>query len=289
MRALATILALTWFVAACNDDEKVFKGGGSNENKPATTLLNGTEGLDGLGATQNAPTESAHVTYELTVTSNSKAQLCTGDVKLVIMSDFTMKFPDSKAQCVSLTVDLSKALGGAGGGVGSQDKNNASSDGKVLSFKSIAGAEFDPPRPFLLGPVIQDESIYKDFKRTVETTVKSVNAAGSPATASGKFNITVDSVHSNYKDPKYKMDFEDVLQWRMEAEGFDGVQASSGLLFKKMEWVWNVKPIMIPHVTIVGNLADLIKSSDPGGSADIVGEITIDLRVKEFDFTGGGG
>ncbi len=281
MKHYIAILALSLLAAGCEDDEKVFKGSGSNENKPTASLLPEGAGIQGLGATGEAPTEAAHVTFDLSVFGHSGARLCEGEVKLVIMSDFTMQFPDSKAQCVSMTVDLSKALGGQE--TAKQEAGNVTSEDGILNFKKIAGGEFNPPRPFLLGPVIQNSAKYKDFKHHSEHDVTSANGSGH-----GTFDIEVLDVDTTYNNKYLKKPFEKVLHWKMKAAGFEGAKKSEGLIFNEMEWVWNTNPIMIPKLTIRGELADLIQTQG-GGADDLVGEIKIDLTVKEYDFDGEGG
>jgi hypothetical protein len=279
MKSILSIALLAVLVVGCQDDEKVFKGSGSNETKPATTLLQGGEGA--IDSSSKAATPSAHVTFDLAVYGNSGAKLCDGEVKIVIMSDFTMDFPNSKAQCVSMTVDLSKAMGG-GAAQGKKDGNIAFEDGMLL-FKEIAGGTFDPPRPFLLGPIVQDSSQYKNFKKTTTHTV----TTASGTSGSGSFEIEVLDVDTTYKNKYLDKPFNKILHWKIRSSGFEGVKKSEGLLFKEMEWAWNTNPIMIPKVTIRGELADLIESD--GSGADLVGEIKIDLSVREYDFTGGGG
>lgn len=279
MKNSIAMIALCLLAVGCEDgDEKVFKGSGSNESKPGATLLPEGAGITGLGATSAAPTEAARVTFDLAVYGNSGAKLCDGEVKIQIMSDFTMKFPDSTAQCVSMKVDLSKALGGAETQGGKQESNITSTDG-ILNFKSIAGGTFDPPRPFLLGPVVQNSEKYKGFTHHSEHQVTSASGSGS-----GAFDIEVLDVDTTYKNKYLEKPFDKILHWKIKASGFDGVKKSEGLLFKEMEWVWNTNPIMIPKLTIRGELGDLIEAE--GGGSDLVGEIKIDLSVKEYDFDG---
>jgi hypothetical protein len=63
MKVILLLLPLL-LASGCNlDDEKVFKGTGNSEKKPVQTLLNGTEGLKGLGATQDVKTAATGEGY----------------------------------------------------------------------------------------------------------------------------------------------------------------------------------------------------------------------------------
>lgn len=285
MKSLNYILPLLLISAGCNpDDEKVFKGG-SSESKPVTTLLNGTEGVTGFDATAEVKT-AATVTYIMKVTSESGAALCEGEATIKIMSNFSMSFPKAEIDCVSLKVNLAKALeagGGIGGGDPKEAQENIVHDGKVLSLKKLANANFDPPRPMLLGPIIQDVSKYKNFKQTTKHSLTGTDPeSGVPVSGTGSFNIEVLDYKTTYKNKYLDEEFENVIHWQMTTSGFKDVPAKIGLIFERWEWLWNVRPIMIPKLSFTGRLSDFI-SGDAGANADaLVGILKIDLTVKEY-------
>jgi hypothetical protein len=258
-RAPLLAITLAWLAAGCEDnDDKVFKNGGNAETKPAATLANV---LAAASNTTDPVTVAASVDYEIRVTSNSGASLCQGDVQLQIQSDFSLKFPAASIQCVSLTIDLATALGGAGGlKQAGQSDPGVTSDGMVLSIGSIAGATFNPPRPFLLGPIVQDTSKYRGFTRAVNTHVTGQDGKS----GDGTLTVNVLDVDTTYTNKYLGQTFDKVLHWTMSSSGFDGVPATDGLLFKKWEWYYNTRPIMIPKIEIVGSLGDLIKDVDQG-------------------------
>jgi hypothetical protein len=292
LAACAAVLVTTLGTVACNpDDEGVFKGGGTGEFKPKRTLLSGGEGLDGLGATSEVPTVAAAVTYKITVTSESEAELCTGSANVEIMSDFAIKLPSAKLQCASLTIDLGGMLGGGGigaSGVGPDGKKDPklSHDGMVLSAGEIGGATFTPPRPFLLGPVIQDVTKYEGFTRTTDHTVAGTTAAGQGFSGQGRFTINVLKTKTDFSNAETGLKFDNVMLWEMRADGFDGVPGSGGLVFSRMLWAWNVRPIMIPALVIEGYLKDFVETK-PGGpdTSALTGVLKIQLAATQF--TGG--
>lgn len=285
-KATVTLLGLMSLVvgAGCNPgDEKVFKGAGNSESKPAASAI---ENIIGSDLVKKEAKEAASVTYGMRIISNSGAELCNGETTLVIMTDFSLKVPNGKIQCVSLSVDLAGMLGSgvglaADGGDGPND--NLSHDGKVLSLRQIAGATFDPPRPFLLGPIVQDVGKYKNFTRSTDHKLTGTDpATGTAISGTGSFKIKVLDNKTTYKNDHIDETFEDILHWQMTTTGFDDIAAKNGLVFEKWEWLWNVRPIMIPSVTIVGRLSDFIQS-EGGGQDKIVGKITVKLVVKEYD------
>jgi hypothetical protein len=279
-------LLLGLLAAGCNpDDEAVFKKGGNNEGKPVRSLLNGTEGLKGFDATAEAKL-AASVTYIMKVTSESDAAICEGEATVEIKSDFSMGFPKAEISCASLKVNLAKALdtGGAGfSGDGKAAGENISHDGKVLSLKKLGKSEFDPPRPMLLGPIVQDASKYKGYKKKTDHTISGSDAAtGQAISGTGSFTVEVLDHKTTYKNKFIDDEFTDILHWQMSASGFKGIPARNGLLFDKMEWFWNTRPIMIPKISISGYLSDFISGEGGANTDALVGLLKIDLVVKEY-------
>ena len=52
----------------------------------------------------------------------------------------------------------------------STSESKVAHDGYMLYLKRLSKADFNPPRPFLLGPVITDLDKYKGFHKVTETT-----------------------------------------------------------------------------------------------------------------------
>lgn len=194
----ALVASLVAAVGACNpNDEKAFTQNGNIEAKPISPLLNGNAvGDAGNAADANAATIAASVTYEIKVTTASGSVPCIGSATLQILSDFNLKLPAAKMQCVSLTIDLAAMLSGLGGATAIP--NNVKSDGRVLSVAQIANATFTPARPFILGPIVQDASKYANFHRVSQHHVASYDANGAPTESDGAFEITVLSPQTTY-------------------------------------------------------------------------------------------
>jgi hypothetical protein len=282
-RTVALLVALAAAGGACDpQDEKVFKEGGG-EQKPPRSLNVGPEdkALGNADATPASPSVAADVKYALTVSTTSVKGLCKGEINVRIMTDFTIQFPDATLQCLSLTFDIGKVLA-AGAGAGGTSTEGDKHDGKVFYKKSIGGATFDPPRPFLLGPVVQDVSIFDGFHQTTDHRLSGSDGS-KDYNARGSFAIDVLDMKTTYSNNFLKEPFDQVLHWRIKASGFDGVPAKVGLAFQSWEWLWNVRPIMIPRFVIVGDLKDFVTGGSIGDAGSlIVGTMTIEADVKEY-------
>ena len=288
------VLALLCASACTNSsDSSVFSSGGSRQVKPAATqasLIKSNKPDFGL----DAPTKMANADYVITVTSNSGDRICTGDATIDVMSNFTMRFPEAWVECLNLKIDIANIIGTEF----TKSKSglaNFTSDGEMLSAASLGNAKFTPPRPFLLGPVIQDVNVYKGFSRSVATVVDVVDTkTQDQKSATGEFNVEVIpdqttgevlTSYSNQLSPKNS--FDKVLHWSVSASGFEGITAKNGLIFKRVEWFWNVQPVMIPKLVIYGDLTDFIGDSHGGSSvSQLLGDIKIEVTVKDYDFDG---
>jgi hypothetical protein len=275
---LGFLLAVTQ-VGCQSGEESVFNGG-SSQSKPRPELLTGKEG-QGFGATAAEAMEVASAKYGIRLKSASGARLCEGEVSLSIMSDFTIKFPGAEARCLSLRIDLAGILasvGTEGAGVSGME-----SDGKALFVKNLAGAEFLPARPILLGPVVQDTSKYKGYKAVTDHTVTTKEfKTGKTLNAKGSFELEVISEKTTYTNKYLAKPFENVMHWMMKTAGFAGIPPQNGLLFKNIEWFFNTRPIMIPQINITGDLASFLQEEEGGGVGAIVGDIEISLVVMEY-------
>ncbi len=295
--ALVAVLALG--AAACDDsDEKVFKSPGNTESKPAATLLEQLKnsGGNGLSGQAEAPTPVASVTYLMNIETAAGVGVCNGDFSGQILSNFSFKLPQAEIQCLGLTVDIAALLNGGGaGGLGGGAAPAASGsgaanplaaiehDGYVLKLKSFLGASFEPARPVLLGPIVQNPEKYKGYDKVFETTL-SGDAGGEHIQKAGKFHVVVLDHHASYSNAGIvgKDKLESIIHWKMTAEGFDGVPANLGGAIDSLEFKWNTRPIMIPYIQIKGKLLQGFLKGDAASLGKAVGELVITVVVKDF-------
>lgn len=269
-----------WFGCHGNDDA-VFSQSGNLEVKPDARLLDDLNQLS-QGDQKDAASVAADVTYNLKVLSKSETELCNGTVQLQIMSDFKLKFPQAIVNCLSLSIDLAGILGaraGANRDPGSIGKMKH--DGQVLSLEKVAGATFDPPRPMLLGPIVQDDEKYTNFEpRHTEHTLSATGQDGAPIEGKGSFDVKVIKYPTTYKHGD-KISFDKVLHWEITSS-FDS-PAQYGLTFSKWTWYWNTRPIMIPGIIIEGSLKDFIDTPTVEMAAALTGELKFQLLVQDYN------
>lgn len=257
-------------------------GTGSGEKK---TLQAGPA----TGATANqVKVSTSH--YKAEVRSNSGALLCSGPATLEIMNDFQVRFPDFKLRCQGFDLDLASMLQAAATN-GQENQKPAElleHDGYVLQIGKVGEATYDPPRPFVLGPVIQDPEKYRGFSREYQTRVKGKSKlTGKTYDAAGAFKVTVMNHHTDYKWPEKNINLENVIRWKIQKAGFDGVPPTFGMLFKEMEWYFSYRPILIPVIRIKGNISDFVSkndsSSDNGMMQQMVGDLTTTLILEKHE------
>jgi hypothetical protein len=233
-----------------------------------------------------------NVTYDIVVQTASGAKPCTGTASIAIDSKFQFKVPDAKLKCLSLEIDIGKMLGAMSQDTGK--KPDFSSDGKIFRVKTLGSATFEPARPVLLGPIIQDPSKFKGLqeKKTYSATVTD-SKTGKVSTGSGDIEVRVLGVDEPFPHETFPDDFKSVLHWEMLATGFDGVPAAQALLFDRLEFYWNMRPIMVPKIVIEGTLTDFISGgggATGGGAMDAIagigaaflGKLKIELTVKDY-------
>lgn len=294
MYAVVPLLAAALLVLSCDDTDKVFKSSGNEESKPPATLLGQLKNTsNAVNANTAVPQTVASVIYLIEVRTET-AGLCTGEFSAEILSNFSFKLPNSRIQCVGLTIDLASLLNGgnvtgvpASGQSGTTADSLAgiSHDGYILSLKQLAGANFDPPRPLLLGPVFQNIDKFAGFNREI-TSHLTAESAGQRYDAMGRFHVSVINNKETYSNAaiKDKTPLDKIVHWKMTVEGFDGVPSTVGVLMPSIEFKWNTRPIMVPYVQIKGNLKGFL-TGDAAMLEKAAGLITATLIVKDFRAT----
>jgi hypothetical protein len=283
MRLLRLLLCLSLPGAqlGCSDDAGVFSSKGGLETKPEATRLAELTAFDAEArAAEESPEMAARVDYDVRVTTRSGARLCSGETTLEILSNFSLRVPDAYVDCVSMHLDLGGMLDAAvAGRIAGED--NLAHDGKVMSVRSLGGTRFDPPRPLLLGPTVQDSKKYEGLVRTTRHDLTATGDDGRRIRGSGSFDIAVIDTEATYEDASNSSIFFDkVLHWEITSR-FD-TPPKYGLTFSKMTWLWNTRPIMIPAIFIEGSLEDFIESDSTEVIDALAGELRVELFVREY-------
>ena len=273
-------------IAACHSGDETLLRSDSNLQQKPSLLAEATNLLQKSADKRIV----AHVTYLIDIKMNSGLAPCPGgEISLAIAEDFTFQMPNSKIQCLSATIDITSLVGSAlSSGTGNFDPAQLKSDGVIFSIADVAGAKFDPPRPLLIGPIVQDTSPLVRLDRKIDSTVTVENpGAGESHQAKGSFSVKVLDFAGTYSNQYIKNPFTNVLHWSLTTEGFEGVSPVHGMLIRKLEFFWNLRPIMVPKIIVsVDNLGAFVSGGSQQDISALVGAVTISLTVKDFDLGG---
>lgn len=289
MKSVLKIILIASFlgVLSCKKDGKAFdRNNGDVQKKPVVPEKS-------LGAPlETAATPVFSSEYDVSIKTRSGTTLCKGHTKINVNSNFSLAFADSALKCLTADVDMSKLLGSANGGSGGvlSDGKKVTSDGKVLRVSSVGNATFNPPRPLLMGPVVQDVNSFQGFSEEKAYAVQTVNPN---ASASGTIRVEVEGINESYKPATYAgpLVFNKIMRWKLTTTGFDGIAKAGALLFDSMEFYWNINPIAIPRMVIESNLTELTKGTVIGGNTSaisavgdaLLGKLTIELILTRHD------
>ncbi len=283
LNTMLSSLVLVVVLGCHANDESMLRSGGNLQKKPV--LLTDSAKLKGSSSMESVV---AHVTYLIDVRLNSGLTPCPGgEITLGLTDKFTFTMPNSKIQCLSADIDISALLGSAlaNGGAGQFDPQALKSDGLMFSLSEVAGATFDPPRPLLIGPIVQDTAALVGLNKTISSTVTVEHPNdGEPTSATGRFHVQVLDVGGAYQNHFLKEPLTNVLHWKLETAGFDGVSPAHGILIREMEFFWNLRPIMVPRIRVsVDNIGAFVSGGSAADISALVGAVTISLTVKDYD------
>ena len=259
---MSKFLALLIFasLASCAEDDS-FMSGGSFEKKPKSQV-----DTSELAQASSNGKKAAEIVFNISLDTRN-AQLCQGQAELVIMENFTLDIARAPITCLSLEIDLAGMLDSAGGA--GEDENlleKASHDGKMLYLEELAGATFSPARPLILGPIITNNSKYRGYSNSIDSNV-TVDGKTTP----GTFNVDVIDHETTLETPAG--DFIKIIDWKLATEGFKGVAATDGLIFRELHFYWNTRPIMLPKLVIKGDLSNFIGGDTDGLLGGVVDAI----------------
>lgn len=121
------------------------------------------------------------------------------------------------------------------------------------------GAFFTPPRPMVLGPIIQDPNFYNNYRYVdaKDTHVRLVTPQGT-VESDGKFLIEVKNINTSFQPQGSTTRYENVIEWEMRTSGFMNFPKMQANLADRWEWWWRVKPISIPQMKLHTTLGQLM-------------------------------
>lgn len=193
----------------------------------------------------------------------SKGCLCVGAVYLHIKEDFSIDFPDSKAKCSLIgDMDLAELLGAMDDG--SDREKDAEANDKMLRLKKLGPMRFDPPRPLLVGPIVQDPSDFRGLTETKQYSVQYTDKDKGNAVSNTTGQITVNVLDVGATmSPLFMPDkpFDNILRFEILSSGFANVPKIKGFLFDKVEFTLNSRPIAITTIKMESNPKDFMQAA----------------------------
>ena len=294
MKRVTTLaILLASLASACSDGAKntVKKGNGKNAMQATA-----------------APTPLSRTVYEVrvfgkgTIASvtgctlpepSDDCALARGEIVMETMSNFSIKFVSGNVRVLkvpALTMDLSQSLNQfAPDATKDTMSGNISSDldGRVVMTKRIGNILFEPARPLILGPIIQDPSDFAGIDKTYPgIQFKSAPEFTGPAVAgTATIRLKVINPREMYKPrhPAISATPFEVLHWEMSLDNSTATASQNiqALVLNQIAFYWRTRPIQIPRLTLDTDLASLL-----GGKVDPklanFGEVRVILDAKEI-------
>ena len=188
LKNLIAIICLVSGLLACNKVKNVERTESKDEAKVSLQF-------------PEAKNQGLEVLYHVKLHLEGWPSPCSGKATLRVAPDFKISFPSNEANTLScfgfLEFSLSELLGGITNSAYNPSSNGESRiahDGYMLYLKRLSKADFNPPRPFLLGPVITDLDKYKGFHKVTETT-----ATVNKESFEGRFIVDVHEIGTSYQ------------------------------------------------------------------------------------------
>ncbi|NDE13784.1 hypothetical protein EBZ80_02530 [bacterium] len=226
--------------------------------------------------------------------NNGALVLAGGEIVMETMSNFSIRFVSGKVNVLNnpaLTLDLSASLNKFAPDA-TQDNmaGNISSDldNRVVMTKRVGNIGFDPPRPLILGPIIQNPRQFADINKLYPDIAFTTIPGTSGPQVAGKASIRVKTVNATEQySPRPGATFAqapfDVLHWEMTLEnaGPGSTQNVQALLLDRIGFYWRTKPIQIPRLVLDTDLASLLGGNSNSPLSQI-GKIRVIMDAKEI-------
>jgi hypothetical protein len=200
------------------------------------------------------------------------------------MSDFSIKFVSGQLVAnialipgtpgIQIPIDITKTLGQFSPEATQCDpRGNLSTDadGRILMTNRLGNIQFDPPRPLLLGPVIQDPADFEGLQRAYPNIHYSSAPGSTGAPVDGYAGLLLRVINTRLPlKVQYEPKPVEVLHWEMvlDPNTRSSAQSMEALLPKRLAFYWRTRPIQIPRLVIETSLSSLIGGSLLGGGAN---------------------
>lgn len=188
---------------------------------------------------------------------------------MIVDSGFNLN-PHGSLRCLNMgNMDLKNFFGGDPIEEKNEDMKNFPGYGKIVRSQNPVALtkekpQFSPPKPAMIGPVIQDPSSFANFRFTENSTVSGIDKiTGANFNASGQWTVQVLETNGSYRPERFQgtQKFNSIVKWEMRAIGFDGAPKASIKAFTSQTYWFNTDPIAIPRIEIDTSLKELMPQS----------------------------
>jgi hypothetical protein len=277
MRTLLQPIVLIVFgrlISGCDGGDAFTTGG--NEFKPPRQT----------GATDNTLNASSKpilaADYNVSVDAGNGQNLCKGVANVVLGGDLKFK-PTGTLTCILVG---QKNIAELFKDTEEEDPVDVTKYPQAGRFTRKAnpkpgaqGAAFDPPRPSLLGPLIQRPDEFKDYRYVEQSRVTVVSPQGT-VQDQGAFLIQVLNVGTSFTPEGSGKTYDQIIHWEISASGFANIQKGSVGVFERSEYWQNVRPISIPQIKFYTKLSQLFSGGMSAIGDAFLGPVTITISLK---------
>lgn len=250
------------------------------------------------------PVPQSRIVYEMRVFNLNEAKACevnaqcdpedpkkvlaTGELTMEIMSNFSIKFISGHFSPLTLSsfkIDLTKILTqyspDATAAAAMANSLSTDAEGRIITTSRIGDIVFDPPRPLLLGPIIQNPDDFAGLTRSYPNIryFSAPEATGQSIAGTATLNVRVLNHRALYTPRHAAMGstpFE-VLSWEttLQNQGSDAnTQNLQALLLDRIAFYWRARPVQIPRLVLETGLTGLL-GGQSSGIIGILGAIKV--------------
>lgn len=251
---------LILLASSCSKD-KVFKDDqGSLQQKPASF------NSENYSPVTEELTTVVRGIYKLVITGEKlESAPCEGQIELNIMSDMQAQITNGELECFGIKIPIQRFLPplpkveagkSSGGGVETEqtnvnvEKQTMENDGRIFRGAKIGDYAFTPPRPFLVGPVVQDVSKFVNYQESKDYTATRQKDDGTIETYSGTIALKILETEAKVQPLEMAETLDHVIKWQMTSEGFENIDHGASFCFPRYEMWWNTNPLAIARLEI---------------------------------------
>lgn len=240
----------------CSSDD-VFVGSDGIEKKPESKLAPNQD-------TTPKKRRLFQSLYHFTVKMKKLGKkICEGSAELIAYTDFSTEMRGDIPCDGSRRLNLQDMMGTTAGELTLKEAKMYPFYDKVSRIGNNAVTQYDPPFPFILGPVVQNVKDYEGFAFSENSRVQHRTRKGQTENGAGIVSVKVLEAGIPFRPEGYTEEFKNVMHWERTTSGFDTISERGGaFLYEKFEYWWSVRPIAIPMIRIEGPLKQFIGIED---------------------------